>query len=84
MLELLVTAVLGIGLGCVSSYLFYFKERINEITSDLADKKAIIAALANHSDEQERHSVKKIVKQHNASVAEKKINKPKKTNKKTV
>jgi hypothetical protein len=62
MLELLVTAVLGIGLGCVSSYLFYFKERINEITSDLADKKAIIAALANHSEDLEKQNVKKLLK----------------------
>jgi len=62
MLELLITAVLGIGLGCVSSYLFYFKERINEITNELADKKAIIAALANHSEDLEKQNVKKLLK----------------------
>jgi len=63
---------------------FYYRDKFTEVLTELEDKKAIIAALANHSDEQERQNVKKIAKQHNSSVAEKKTNKPKKTNKKSV
>ena len=70
-------------IGCVGVW-FYYRDKFISLLTELEDKKAIIAALANHSDEQEKQSVKKIEKQHNVSVAEKKLNKPKKTNKKTV
>lgn len=63
---------------------FYYRDKFTNVLTELEDKKAIIAALANHSDEQERQNVKKVAKQHNAKVDEKKVNKPKKTNKKSI
>lgn len=63
---------------------FYYRDKFTNVLTELEDKKAIIAALANHSDEQERQTVKKLAKQHNKSVVEKKAITPKKTNKKSV
>lgn len=82
-LMITVNSVIPFVIGSVGVWLYY-RNKFTEVLTELEDKKAIIAALANHSDEQERQNVKKVAKQHNAKVDEKKVNKPKKTNKKSI
>ena len=46
----------------------YYRHRFIEVLTELEDKKAIIAALANHSDELERENVRKISTDHNKKI----------------
>lgn len=57
----------------------YYRSKLIEILNELADKKAIIAAVINHSEEQERAKVKRVVK--SKPVVEQKIIKRKTTKK---
>jgi len=57
----------------------YYRSKLTEILNELADKKAIIAAVINHSEEQERAKVKRVVK--SKPVVEQKIIKRKTTKK---
>lgn len=57
----------------------YYRSVLTEVLNELADKKAIIAAVINHSEEQERAKVKKVVK--SKPVVEQKIVKRKTTKK---
>ena len=57
----------------------YYRSKLTEILNELADKKAIIAAVINHSEEQERAKVKRVVK--SKPVVEQKIVKRKTTKK---
>ncbi len=63
----------------------YYRHQFIEVLTDLEDKKAIIAALANHSDEIERKNVRKISNDHNKKnkqiVVEKKPSRVTKTKK---
>lgn len=58
MLELILASIAGISVGALSTYLFYFKNRIEEIANELADKKAILSAIYSHADELERENIK--------------------------
>lgn len=79
-----VRSVLPLLVGVVAVWLYY-RHQFIEVLTELEDKKAIIAALANHSDELERENVRKISSQHNKkikqTVAEKKPTKVSKTKK---
>lgn len=79
-----VRSVLPLLVGVVAVWLYY-RHQFIEVLTELEDKKAIIAALANHSDELERETVRKISNQHNKkikqTVAEKKPTKVSKTKK---
>lgn len=57
----------------------YYRSVLTEVLNELADKKAIIAAVINHSEEQERAKVKRVVK--SKPVVEQKIIKRKTTKK---
>jgi len=46
----------------------YYRHQFIEVLTELEDKKAIIAALANHSDELERENVRKISTDHNKKI----------------
>ena len=57
----------------------YYRSKLTEILNELADKKAIIAAVINHSEEQEMTKVKRVSK--SKPVVEQKIIKRKTTKK---
>lgn len=64
----------------------YYRSKLTEVLNELADKKAIVAAVIHHSEEQERANVKvkKVSKQTTtkpAVVEPKKLNKRKTTKK---
>ena len=68
--------VLPFVIGSVGVWLYY-RDRFTDILNDLADKKAIIAALANHSDDLEKQNVKKLLKESNKKTSkEVKVKKP--------
>ncbi len=58
MLELILAIIAGITVGALATYLFYFKNRIEEVANELADKKAILSAIYSHADELERENIK--------------------------
>ena len=55
----------GVFLTVLLAVWLYYRHQFIEVLTELEDKKAIIAALANHSDEIERKSVRKISTDHN-------------------
>jgi|APGre2960657404_1045060.scaffolds.fasta_scaffold00319_13 hypothetical protein len=69
-LFIVLTSVVPFFIGAIGVWLYY-RDKFTNILTELEDKKAIIAALANHSDEIERENVKKLTKTHNAKVSKK-------------
>jgi len=75
-LLIVLQTVLPFVIGSVGVWLYY-RDRFTDILNDLADKKAIIAALANHSDDLEKQNVKKLLKESNKKTSkEVKVKKP--------
>lgn len=62
-----IRSILPLLVGVVAVWLYY-RHQFMEVLTELEDKKAIIAALANHSDELERENVRKISGQHNKKI----------------
>jgi len=62
-----VRSVVPFLVGLLAVWLYY-RHQFIEVLTELEDKKAIIAALANHSDELERESVRKISTDHNKKI----------------
>lgn len=79
MLELIISAVCGLLLGGGLVWL-YFRDKFQDVLTELDDKKVIIKTIYQHADEIERQNVKQMAKEHNAKVA--KVTKKEKTEKK--
>ncbi len=62
-----VRSVVPFLVGLLAVWLYY-RHQFIEVLTELEDKKAIIAALANHSDELERENVRKISTDHNKKI----------------
>lgn len=63
-LMITVNSVIPFLVGAIGVGLYY-RIRLTDVLNELADKKAIISALAHHSDEMERKNVRKLSKEHN-------------------
>lgn len=68
MLEILISAISGILVGCTSVWLYY-RDKFTEVLDELEDKKVIIKTIHDHADQIERENVKKFAKEHNEKVA---------------
>lgn len=62
-----VRSVVPFLVGLLAVWLYY-RHQFIEVLTELEDKKAIIAALANHSDELEKENVRKISTDHNKKI----------------
>jgi len=69
-----VRSVVPFLVGLLAVWLYY-RHQFIEVLTELEDKKAIIAALANHSDELERENVRKISTDHNKKIKQTAIEK---------
>ena len=76
-----IRSVLPFLLGLIPVWLYY-RHHFTEVLTELEDKKAIIAALANHSDELERENVRKVSSDHNRKMKQEVVEKkPKRVSK---
>ena len=69
-----VRSVVPFLVGLLAVWLYY-RHQFIEVLTELEDKKAIIAALANHSDELEKENVRKISTDHNKKIKQTAIEK---------